>query len=961
MRLRKLSFLFTAFTLFTLFTACSSHDGDSVGVTPATQALEPDDLIPPTTYVVRMVLQTPAPAYAMTMCSDGKVCCEGAGCGPCSGQGCKSNPMNFTPEIDWLSTDPRPSTLGPIWNVSGALGVRVNNLDWSSQACMFGRISQAPTGVDIPCAATVSVPGGPNLSFGVVGSSLIKTFQISSPKDTVNLMAVLDDIGEIDSTTVSNGWQSALGAAGTGAGAVGGLFSTIGAFADDDDLGALGTLVSFIGNLAQLIASIPAMSQDPNAAAASAAQTNCLGGILGNPPPGSSTPPDTFTQALTGEQLYDGTRNGSLTLGLHARMNYQPALGHPSNSPWCTAATEIKLVIDRAGADRWTDGLAFQPRNADNAVVRRANAVESFRVDPTYNRLEHDSWRYAGSEASYHPTDGLPKCNAVTPCSPGDGAAGHSISEEASENYVGGFSDLSAQFPPRLTDATTPIVAHSPDSKHIAAFFVDDNGRLYISAASYPDDDPTSEVPYWQTWLLASGLPPRAPIAALRAMRRVANVNLPIYSIYFAGTDGAVHQCVLSGDKYSGLPDPSGQVVCSALSTPITTAGAHIAAVSRTPAVADVFVVGNAISRLTGGPGSSLNWTVATVGPTASAVSPLSGVTAVATTVNNMDLFYFDVNKNLKHLVWTNLPAPEDNRWDWGATSTVVGASPLTLSAASRSPNDIDLVYACGSALCNISLTANVVSNLNVSAAPPFPAALPINPSDPFSIVATTNFALDVIAASGPSAYDLSWQTGGTSWKLTAPQSTYSWSDGKSFRLYVTPKQLSIAANNSASVSLYSMLVDPAAAGRTITLSSTTAPGVNAGQYNPTTLTAGSSTGMGYWVPLGTAPTPYQTITITGNNGVESHSVTFQVATTACVPLTTCGGAPACGSIDNGCGGKIQCGAACCTAADVCTPDTCGSTFSNRCGGTVKCPACRACPPGRVFCGGACVPLNFCQ
>src|SRR5262249_19304299 len=155
------------------------------------------------------------------------------------------------------------------------------------------------------------------------------------------------------------------------------------------------------------------------------------------------------------------------------------------------------------------------PRSADSTVVRRANAIESFRVDPANHRLEHDSWQYAHGEHTFHPSDGLGACHAATACSPGDGVAGRLMYSESPRPYLPSLADPAGTLAPQLTQSSTPVTAFSPNVAHIAAVFVDDNGRLYISRGAYADS--TSNAAIWQTWLLATGLPPRAPVAVVPA------------------------------------------------------------------------------------------------------------------------------------------------------------------------------------------------------------------------------------------------------------------------------------------------------------------------------------------------------------------------------------------------------------------------------------------------------------
>ena len=186
------------------------------------------------------------------------------------------------------------------------------------------------------------------------------------------------------------------------------------------------------------------------------------------------------------------------------------------------------------------------------------------------------------------------------------------------------------------------------------------------------------------------------------------------------------------------------------------------------PGIGDVFVVGgNTIYRLTGAPDGSSSWTQATVGPSKGNTSALSGLAPVATSTNNLDLFYFDLNLNLQHIyLAANQAYPYGNNWAVGPSTGVVGQYPLFLSAVPRSQNNIDVASPCATGLCDVSIA---VSGTYPGPAPAISSALAINPSAPFSIVAATSFALDLVTASGWTAYDVSWQTGASSWAMTGP------------------------------------------------------------------------------------------------------------------------------------------------------------------------------------------------
>jgi hypothetical protein len=144
--------------------------------------------------------------------------------------------------------------------------------------------------------------------------------------------------------------------------------------------------------------------------------------------------------------------------------------------------------------------------------------------------------------------------------------------------------------------------------------------------------------------------------------------------------------------------------------------------------------------------------------------------------------------------------------------------------------------------------------------------------------VAARSEALDVISGSNAipgsggnpgsdgNAFDVSWQTGAQSWATTAPLAACDDNTCWSFAMSVAPTSASIAANDSVSVHLATVLLDSA---NPITLTLKPPPGVVAGQFDPTSVVPGQGVDLGFAVPLGTLPGAKGAITIIGNNGIE--------------------------------------------------------------------------------------------
>jgi hypothetical protein len=881
---------------------------------PTSPALEPLDAFPPTSFSVSLLVRPPpGEAFTKTL----RIVDPNSNCA-----------VNMTYSYNYTPAYPdcfRSRLIPPpvIWNVAAAFGVRVNGGGWDSTACMLGDISKIGSDArSVNCNDAFQGNSGPGLLFGVAGAPLLRTFQVSVGTDTVEFGASLDNVGAASVANASSGFTAALG---DGIQGFGGIAQFLGATLllspEGPALAAVGTAIAVIGSLISTDA-------DLNPDITVLAPETCLGGLLGNPPNGSKIPQDAVRTSMTAKQLYEGTQFGPMLIVIPTSMNYRP-----NDPPWafeaCQAMTNVIFVIDRPrnpGTQAWSDGLAFQPRSADNAVVRRRNAVESFRVDAVRRRIEHHSWRYAAYEDSFDPSDGLATCNGPQSCSPRAWA-------EPVGGYIASAADASGQRAPVTAMAGMPLTALSPDPSQLVLFFVDDMGGLYVSAAAYG----TSDVPSWRTWLLATGLPANAPVAALHGY------PIDFYTLFWVGTDGAVRIANLRNvPTQSQVP-----IAVGPISGPIARPGAAIAALERSPSIPEVFVVGeNAVLLLTN-PGGV--WSTTPIAPSFGHVANDSALAAVATTTNNRDIFFYDAAGVVQHVAWTSTLA------QWGFDSAfprIAAASNRQLSAVSRAPDNIDVVLTCATGvLCNISIPANTFPNMLPGQSPAISTA-GTGLAGPLSIVAPRSTALEVITQSAPSpadasrqvAFDTSWQLGAQSWATTAPVPTCDSNTCWSFDLSVSPTSISIAANDSISVDLSTMMLNSS---NQINLTYTVPSGVAPGEFAPTSVAAGQGVPIGFYVPLGTPPGPKGQITITGNNGIETHSVSIDVVTTQCVPFS-CGADTECGQLNDGCGHILNCGK--CRQSLACYQGMCIRQ---------RCITPRHCPRGYVWSPAdcACIPL----
>jgi hypothetical protein len=859
------------------------------------RALEPTDAFPPTTFSVSLLVRPPpGEAFMKTL----RLVDPNHDCA-----------VNHTYSFNYTPAYPdcfRSRLIPPpvVWNVAAALAVRVKGGSWSATTCLFGDISQVASDArTVNCNEQLGI-SGPGLSFGVAGAPLLQTFMVDKGDDTVEFGASLDNIG---AATQANG-PGFVAALGDAFQAFGGFLQFLGATylssVEGPALAAVGTAFAVIGSLI-------ATDADINPDMTTIAAQTCLGGLLGNPPQGSMTPQDAIRTTLTAKQLYEGTQFGPMMVVVPTAMNYQPK-SKPFAFEACQASTNVIFIVDRPrnpGTQAWSDGLAFEPRSSDNAVVRRRNAVESFRVDRINRRIVHDSWRYAAFEDSFDPSDGLAVCNGPQSCAP-------KVWSEPVGGYIASAADPSGQRSPVTATETMPVTALSPDPSQLVLFYVDDGGGFYASTAAFGADD----TPNWRTWLVATGLPPNAPVAAIHGY------PIDLYTLFWVGADGAVRLAQLRNTPVQ----PQIPIAVGPISAVIADPGAAIAALQRSPSLPEVFVVGQgAVWLLTSAAGQ---WSAAPVAPSSGGVASDSPIAAVATTTNNRDIFFLDATGAVQHLDWTS------GLNSWAGDPNLPHATAATglrrLSAVSRAPDNIDVAFACAAteALCGLSIPGNSFPNMLAGPSPAIPASGP-SLSGPLSIVAARSTALDIIAgfnlktvnARPQLAFDTSWQLGAQSWAATAPAPPCDENTCWSFAMSVLPPAVSIAANDSASVHLSTTKLNDS---RPINLTyDSPSPGVAQGQFAPTTVNPGEGVDIGLVVALGTPPGPKQPIKITGNNGIETHSVTIDVSTTACVPTSCQALGAQCGSINDMCGLTLPCGTCAaglsCSSILQCVPSRC--------------------------------------
>ena len=735
-------------------------------------ALDPIDIFPPTTFSMTLLVR---PANFVPMINDlgqpepwpWTTAVFG---GPNTPYPTTQYPYAFTPL--GLQEGPAPGQLPASgvgvqptipWNIAASIGVKVNSSGWLSAACLIGDISgtMPPDYSDpkynvtsSPCAA--QLPGGVgtnSLRFGAAGVPLAQTFQVTNAADTIDFGVALDNVGPSAVPAYTSSASSAFGSEVTN---FGGDLQAVGVLIGLADgpvggvIGGVGTILSAVGTMLPVSSAVSATTPTPN--------QMCLGGIVGNPPAGSTVSPDTLSgftlpdgSKITARTLYDATANGPLTLTADLTMNWAPPNG-PLLVGYCRSMTQVILTLDRAAdsSNGWQDGLAFQPRSADSTVAIASNTLASIHPLVAANDIEVDFRSL--------PDSGCPI--GIASCM--DGFQG-GISFNLSTTALGGV--------PSITSSQMPIVALSGAENVLTAFFVDGNGVLWVGG--YNDGSPFS----WQTRQVGAGFPPNASLAVVRGVRGEEAINgSDSYVVFWINNNGDLENTVV-GLSPQGVTD-SGVTIIAAKGTP----GGPLAAVATSPDLADVFVVGyqgtpqtSVIWDITGNPAQVTGWSASPLSTTVNNVNALSGITAVAPSERDLDVFFFDASGTLQRLFWANQTNSSGARV-WSSDPSVgaraaVRSGGFALSAVSRSPQNIDVMYQCAAGLCVLPIGPGVgFSNPGINPAPS-PASQPSTNGlgPPFSLIASGSFSLDAVAheTGTATAYaDAAWQNGATSWAV---------------------------------------------------------------------------------------------------------------------------------------------------------------------------------------------------
>ncbi len=756
------------------------------------------------------------------------------------------------------------------------LGIKVGNNEVDTVGCSLGAVG------------TNSYLGNCVSGAGLEGAPLSRNITVMSPTDPVVLSMAFDHIEGVTGP-VTNALAGELGFAGS----VTQLAGAVIAWIPTPYTAAIGTSLGIVGNELAVTGNI--IGAHPTG------PRSCAGGLVANPTATSGTPLDELTQTYTGQQLHDLTVAGPFEAQYKIVTDWNGG---------CISSELVNLTIDRL----WSGtGPAAFAKSPDGSVVQGLNGVEEFSVNPGYGGIQHDSFSPVTQSWS---------------------------SEIISQNRNDNSSELILGSTP-----TMPITAVSRLPGMLDVFYADDVWNMWWSS------QPSPGAGWWTSSLGVAG-----PHQQFTAVARTG-LDLDLFwvdggAIYWATWDTYVLQ--------PGTPPVPLQLVPSfARITPYNTvpSNATLAAVSRTPNTIDLFYVGSDGGIWNGswnwpaqpnyGPADGYGYYGTTVGGWSgyeqqattslwtfgelpySAGKTIAGcvLTATARTDDNIDVFFIGNDGGL----WTS-------NWYTGApayvTAEIAGTAGLgragePISAVSRQPNDIDVVYANNYALevtswfdtSNITLasawtTSRVETGVNVA------WQSPVTLSAPSSWSLALGF-YDIVGAEWTQSWTYPAPSYAAPAKLPSPPAPFQ----------VSPANPSIAQHDNLDLTM--TVLGNWATASDLTVSVTGLPsGVTA------TVGAATATSTGLTVPVVLSASPNATIvastyiTVTGKTsagGVGQNGPLTQVLT---VPFSVSG----------------------CTAVD--TACACGAGYVDVCGRTVSCGVCsvgqvcsssHCCPTGETF------------
>jgi hypothetical protein len=652
--------------------ACSAAPAEPQDENVAAQsaALDPNQVIPPTTYSIELtevdVLNATEPYDAQRQ--------TGATTLPLPRQVGDYCPA-WTPDtgyVDWAQIGYRVDRNG------GA-----SRGDPITTACSLGN---APTGAHLAtCAGGAQNNGAFN-----VGQRLSLHPTVDAG-DRVVLALAMDNIEAADVNLLASAMHDNLATAaatgGDGIQIVGNVLQAIGGVGYGV-LGPIGSVTGAVGSLLSLGGDLLSASAPTGGCASPAPQaSSCVGGLLGDAKwdgklPYSdlwldqgAPPPDTMQLGpFTAEQLQNMTSAGPVTIdfypsmhGIEERMRFDD--NAPGHDYGCASSLHVRITIDRD----WSTGPASSAKSGDMAVLRAPGTIDVFASDPAQQKQLVHHW---GNGASF----------------------GSELEAPAQTLEANGVS------------LSTSPVAVSRTTSNLDMFYADAAGGLYTVYQSAPSYTwytqtlvaPGYSIPYGRfghVWV-PSIVPANAYVGA--TARSPQNLD-----VFVAGTDGNVYttywNAQMGKDAAAKWGAPFTVTTGPCLSTTRACAGSAvpgspIAAVARNPYQIDIFYVGVDGGIWTSWWTAGQPWTTMEIqGPSSqvqyspSAIAtPGAAITATARDAQRLDVFLVGLDGGLWTSAW-------HGGGGWGTFeipgTAHLGVSGGPISAVARQEAALDVVF----------------------------------------------------------------------------------------------------------------------------------------------------------------------------------------------------------------------------------------------------------------------------
>jgi len=664
------------------FVGCSG--APDAGEKSATQsaALDPGNVIPPTTYTITMWAQINnvdeptaepgeqwdfAPSPPGTCVTPGPACSD-SDCyvwtcwttdtgyqfwGELAAQVSSHNPGGGTSTQNAVSSSCLLSTPG--------------NLGSQTWDALSGDTNPNSANVTT-CSGKGEQNGGANGAFQG-GKPLTLAVTVNSPTDTVALASVLDNVEQTPAAGVpASAAPSELAQAGSllgsGSGYVSQAVKVVFAGAADATAVASG-----IGTIPAVIADVSAIAGllwPPAGSGDTPGQhESCVGGVF---PLSNGQVTDTLMMSLTGAQLEAAALSG-VDLQVHDAGGWART---SDGVPHCSSDITIHMSVSR----QWGAGLAAAPRSGDFAIVSAPNQIDTLVVPgaaPSGADTSNQFVRVHGDGTSWsapQTTDGYPNQLSWDEGSVTTSTVG-ALAELASPTAQG-YDDFF------FWAGNTGLLYAAPFN-HTWPLQLS-GGTIFDQTYTSPGGCKVFDGGRTVCWPAQTGnlLPPNAHVTAVS--RTPTNLDA-----FFIDAFGALWN-VYSGDAGKTW----GSVRVTSDNTGV--AGSPVSAVARTANSLDVFFYGP--NGLEHAAWSQSPWSVETVSGTAGLATPGAYVSAVAQSVDDLDVFFVDTSGSLWRAYAAYPSQPTLLATKIGLPgSTQEGASGGPIAAVSRQPGYLDVVF----------------------------------------------------------------------------------------------------------------------------------------------------------------------------------------------------------------------------------------------------------------------------